>query len=419
MPFRRGLVTSAIAGVLLCFVVGIAAAEEITVLWGDVLTRGIWTEYAQKFEQETGIKVNAINVAYDQRFDKVVTSAMSGVGTFDVIQLDAIWTPQFAAAGWLWDITDHVDPDVLAELNPAAVDAVTYQGRIYGLPFFNSAKLLYYNEKMLKDAGFDRPPETLDEFVEYAAALTQGSGSDKVWGTVWSWAQDECLVCDYVALVHAFPDGRMFDETGNPVFNQGGGVKALQLMVDLLYKYEAADPASLTFHEDDVNKALASGRAAMIFNWEGAVQEANDPNTSQVPGQVRVGLIPAQPPLVSSTTLGPEGLAIMANAPNKEAALKFIEHMMDREVQKAIFVNGGFFPVYNDLYDDPELAALVEDFAIYGEQFAYGHARPKVVQYNEISDILQLELHNALLLRKSPQQALDDATAQISALLSE
>ena len=74
-----------------------ALANEVTVLWGDVLTRGIWTEYAAKFEEETGIKVNAINVAYDQRFDKVVTSAMSGVGTFDVIQLDAIWTPQFAA----------------------------------------------------------------------------------------------------------------------------------------------------------------------------------------------------------------------------------------------------------------------------------------------------------------------------------
>ena len=124
--------------VVLLFVFQVAA-EEVTVLWGDVLTRGIWTEYAARFEEETGIKVNTINVSYDQRFDKVVTSAMSGVGTFDVIQLDAIWTPQFAAAGWLWDITDHLDPEVLAELNPAAVDAVSYQGRIYGLPFFNSS----------------------------------------------------------------------------------------------------------------------------------------------------------------------------------------------------------------------------------------------------------------------------------------
>lgn len=402
--------------VVLLFVFQVAA-EEVTVLWGDVLTRGIWTEYAARFEEETGIKVNTINVSYDQRFDKVVTSAMSGVGTFDVIQLDAIWTPQFAAAGWLWDITDHLDPEVLAELNPAAVDAVSYQGRIYGLPFFNSSKLFYYNEKMLQDAGFDGPPQTLDELLEYAIAVTKGSGADKVWGTVWSWAQDECLICDYVALVYAYPDGELFDENGRPVFNQGGAVKALQFMVDLLHKYEVADPASLTFHEDDVNKALAAGRAAMILNWEGAVQEANDPATSQVPGQVRVGLIPAQPPLKSSTTLGPEGLAIMNNAPNKEAALKFVEYMMDREVQKAIFVNGGFFPVYKDLYNDPELAGMVDDFAVYGEQFSYGHSRPKVVQYNEISDILQLEIHNALLQRKSPQQALDDAAAKINALL--
>ena len=41
--------------------------------------------------------------------------------------------------------------------------------------------------------------------------------------------------------------------------------------------------------------------------------------------------------------MGPEGLAIMNNAPNKEAALKFVEYMMDVKF-KAIFVNGGFFP---------------------------------------------------------------------------
>ena len=95
--------TSVLAVLVVLLLACSAGAEEITVLWGDVLTRGIWTEYAAKFEKETGIKVNAINVSYDQRFDKVVTSAMSGVGSFDVIQLDAIWTPQFAAAGWLWE----------------------------------------------------------------------------------------------------------------------------------------------------------------------------------------------------------------------------------------------------------------------------------------------------------------------------
>ncbi len=392
-------------------------SQTVNVLWGDVLTRGIWQQYADKFEKETGIKVVTVNVAYDQRFDKIATSAMSGVGAYDVVQLDTIWTPQFVEAGWLLDITDLMPADKKASITALAVDAVSYRGRLYGMPFFNSAKLFYYNDKMLRDAGFSRPPETLDELRDYAIALTKGSGDDKVWGTVWSWAQDECLICDYVALVYAYPDGKMFEDDGTPVFNKGGGVKALQFMVDLLNTHKAADPASLTYHEDSVNKMLAAGKAAMILNWEGAVAEADDPETSKVPGQVRVGLIPAQPPIVSSTTLGPEGLAIMKNAPNKEAALKFVEYMMEPEVQKAIFVSGGFFPVYEALYDDPELAKEMKDFQVYGEQFKYGHARPKVASYAEISDILQLEIHNALLLKKTPQQALDDAARRIEGLM--
>ncbi|MCR4401612.1 MAG: ABC transporter substrate-binding protein [Firmicutes bacterium] len=397
----------------------LAATKTVNVLWGDVLTRGVWEQYAEKFEKETGIKVSTVNVTYDQRFDKIVTSAMSGVGTYDVVQLDTIWTPQLAEAGWLLDITELLPQEKRKTITPAALDAVTYKGRLYGLPFFNSAKLLYYNEKMLQEAGFSRPPRTLTEFRDYAVALTKGSGENKVWGTVWSWAQDECLICDYVALVHAYPDGKVFDESGKPAFNRGGGVKALQFMVDLLHKYKAADPASLTYHEDSVNKMLAAGKAAMIFNWEGAVAEADDPKTSKVPGQVRVALIPAEPPIVSSTTLGPEGLAIMKNAPNKEAALKFIEYMTSQEIQKAIFLSGGFFPVYEALYNDPDLGTRVRDFSVYGEQFRYGHARPKVGAYTEISDILQLELHNALLQKKTPQQALDDAAAKIEKIVSK
>jgi len=42
---------------------------------------------------------------------------------------------------------------------------VTYQGKLYGMPWYNSAKHLFYNAKLLKDAGFDKPPTTLDELV--------------------------------------------------------------------------------------------------------------------------------------------------------------------------------------------------------------------------------------------------------------
>ena len=58
---------------------------------------------------------------------------------------------------------------------------------------------------------------------------------------------------------------------------------------------------------------------------------------------------------------------------------------------------------------------MVDDFAVYGEQFSYGHSCPKVVQYNEISDIRSWR--STRTAAASRHSSLDDAAAKINALL--
>ena len=120
---------------------------------------------------------------------------------------------------------------------------MTYNGKLYGMPLFNSSKHLFYNAKLLKDAGFDHPPTTLDEFVAQAKATTKPGQ----WGSVWSWKQSEALICDWVAIMFTQPGAQILDSDGKAVFNTMGGTEALQWMVDLLYTHKAADPASLEY----------------------------------------------------------------------------------------------------------------------------------------------------------------------------
>ncbi|GGE03877.1 sugar ABC transporter substrate-binding protein [Marinithermofilum abyssi] len=56
---------------------------------------------------------------------------------------------------------------------PAARDAVTYEGKTYGLPLGMNTWMLYYNKDLLKKAGFDRPPETIQELKKYEAKLSE------------------------------------------------------------------------------------------------------------------------------------------------------------------------------------------------------------------------------------------------------
>jgi multiple sugar transport system substrate-binding protein len=54
-----------------------------------------------------------------------------------------------------------------------------------------------------------------------------------------------------------------------------------------------------------------------------------------------------------------------------------------------------------------------------GKQIEYGKARPNFPQYTKVSSVLQLEIHNALLKKKSPQQAMDDAAAEVRKILGK
>jgi multiple sugar transport system substrate-binding protein len=42
------------------------------------------------------------------------------------------------------------------------VDSNTHEGRVYGVPWFTDAGLLYYRQDLLEEAGFSEPPTTWD-----------------------------------------------------------------------------------------------------------------------------------------------------------------------------------------------------------------------------------------------------------------
>jgi multiple sugar transport system substrate-binding protein len=303
-------------------------------------------------------------------------------------------------------ITDAIKQDVPA----AALSAVTYNGKLYGMPLFNSAKHLFYNAKLLKEAGFDHPPATLDEFVAQAQATTRPGQ----WGSLWSWKQSEALLCDWLSLMFTQPGAQFLDSHGKAVFHTMGGTEALQGMVDLLYQHKVADPASLESTEDDVRKMLQTGTYALTYNWEGVLPEANDPQQSKAAPHIRVALLPGGRDIKSSSVNGAESWAILAQSRRHEAAWKLLEYMASPAWQKKAALLAGDYPILASLYSDPEIQKHMQDFAIYGEQFKYLVVRPQLPDYARKSDIIQRHLHTALLHKVSPKEAMHAAASEVN-----
>ncbi|MEZ4869609.1 MAG: extracellular solute-binding protein [Caldilineaceae bacterium] len=383
---------------------------------GEQVVNFLWTDsqnthqpLIKDFETASGITVNQTQVSYNDLLNKITTSVEGGADV-DVVEMDTIWTAQFASAQWVEDISAKITDAIKSGIPESALSAVTYQGKLYGMPWFNSAKHLFYNEKLLKDAGFDAPPATLDDFVTQAKATTK----EGQWGSTWCWKQAEGMICDWVAIMFTNKDAQILDANGKAVFNEMGGTDALQWMVDILYTHKAADPASLENTETEVLRALETGKYALTYNWEGTLPEANDPAKSQAAPNVKVGLLPGSKDVKSSSVNGSEGWAILANAKRKDNAWKLLEYMVSPAWQKKAALTIGDYPVLSSLYSDSELQKNIPDFALYGEQFNYLAVRPQVPGYAQKSDIIQRYLHEALLQKMSPKDAMDAAVAEVN-----
>lgn len=393
---------------------GAFAAEKttITVLSSDDFAAFRKAAIPDFEKANPDIKVNLISVGYDQLHDKIVTALAGGATGFDVIDVDEIWTAEFVEAGFLADVTDRVTAEMKKGIVPAGMNILTYQNRFWGLPMFVDTKFFYYNNDLLAKAGFKTPPQTWAEFVEQSKKLQEKKLVK--YATIWGWGQHEGLICDVVSIFPAF-GGRFIDPNGKFVVNNPDNVRALQFMVDLLYKYKAADPASITADDRSMLNSFIAGDVAFGLNWSFAWGIIDDPSQSKVAGKVRLALMPGEKKK-SASGAGSMGLEIASGSRQKDAAWKFIAFLAERQQQKNQAINYGALPIWQSLYTDPEVQKKHPALAEMSSQLKYAVSRPRLTWYSEFSRVLQLEVHNALTQNKSPKQALDDAQKEIERL---
>jgi multiple sugar transport system substrate-binding protein len=357
------------------------------------------------FEKENGVKVDFITTDYNSLHDKVVTSLAGGNANVDIVLVDTVWTSEFAKAGFIEPLTPYVQADLKDKIVPISYDQRVIDGDLYAFPVSNEGKFLYYNEKMLKDGGYNAPPKTWDELVSMSKDL-KAKGIAK-YGIVWGWTQAEGLICDYTLLVKSF-GGKFQDDQGNWVFNEGGALEALEFMVKSLKDKDFTDPSSMTLNDGTVLNAYAAGGIPFMMNWSFAVNALKDNK------DIKLAYIPGVPGKSESATVtGGGALGIAKSSKNKEWAWKLIDFISQKRSE--IIVNDyiGSLPVWKDLVDNKDLLAKYPDLQMMTKQFDSAVNRPNIAGYSEWSHTMQVAIASALVGDKSPKQALDDAKKEI------
>jgi multiple sugar transport system substrate-binding protein len=206
-------------------------------------------------------------------FDPNLINAINGGNPPDVaMPFGPDYIGQYCSSGLWQDLTPYMKADNLTinDFAPAAITYTNYNGNQCALPSLTDAYGLYYNKKMLADAGIT-PPKTMDELMADAKQLTvrNPDGTIKVAGFVPLDQWEELGPGD---LANAF-GAKWFDSSNKPQFaTDPGWASAFRWQKQLIdwYGFDNITKfyAANTNNEFNKSNAFENGKVAMTFDGE-------------------------------------------------------------------------------------------------------------------------------------------------------
>ena len=347
--------------------------------------------------------------AADQRHQLYVQWLNARAPDPDVLQLDVIWTAEFAGAGWILAL-DMFDPEV-HDFIPAALAAARWQGRLYAVPWFIDLGLLYWRTDLMP-----APPRSLSE-LRLVARRLQESGSTR-FGLVWQGARYEGLLTVFLEHLGAFGGG-ILDAQGRVIVDEPAGIRALTFMRDAVGRDGFVPPSVLAWQEEQARFAFQNGNAAFMRNWPYAWALLQDGAQSRVSNRFAVTPFPAGEGGRPTAALGGAQLAVNGSSAYPALAWALVRFLSAPEQMLERAQLATQLPARRSLYDTDALGeALPVPIDQVRQMFDAAIARPVTPVYSELSEILQVRIHRALSGQQTPTLALREAAREMRALLA-
>jgi multiple sugar transport system substrate-binding protein len=390
------------------------AQTRITVLL-QALEITQWQPLVDEFEaQNPDIKLDMIEGpnATNLVEDLYTSSFLLGDSPYDLVYMDIVWVPKFAAAGWLMPLNDRATQVNLEGFLDEDLAGGSYQGQLYRMPLRSDGGMLYYRKDLLNQIGAT-PPETFEDIVDISKELQSRGLVD--WGYVWQGRQYEGLSAMFVEILAGYGVFWVNPETLEVGLDQPEAIAAVEFLKSTITE-GIAPPGVTTYQEEETRRLFQSGKVAFMRNWPYAWSLGNAED-SPIAGQFGIKPMVHGEGFDSAACLGGWGLGIAASSQHPDVAWRLIEFFVSQEAQRQFILKNSYVPSQRSLFTDP---AIVQEFPHYPElQNVIESAvlRPPIAQYAQASDILQRYLSAALTGRNSAAEAMQLAADETRRLL--
>jgi len=354
----------------------------------------------------------------EQYFDQLRTQFQAQDGSLTLIAGDVIWPAQLAANSYIIDLSDRFTESMRSKFLQGPVESNTYQGKVYGVPWFTDAGLLYYRKDLLEKAGFSGPPATWDELKEQANKVMQDQGT-KV-GFVFQGAEYEGGTVNGLEFINSH-GGQVLDpnDASKVVIDSPESVAGLETEYSMVT--DGVTPQAVgTYTEPESEAPFLGGDAVFCRNWPYMYSLAGTGDFIK-PDLIDVAPLPAGDGGQSVSGLGGWNFFINAFAEQEaqDAAWEFVKFITAAEQQKFFSLGGSYLPTLSALYDDPEIKEKLPTVRLASEALKNTVPRPVSPVYSDMSLKMAEEFNAVLGGDTEPQQAISSLQKELQKIADQ
>jgi multiple sugar transport system substrate-binding protein len=260
----------------------------------------------------------------------------------DLFRMDDEIYPSFAVTGTLMDLTDRIQNEMPYDDYFLSAKAVyTFQGKMYALPTHGGVVVLYYNSKLLDEAGIPYPNTDgddykLDEFLEHCKKLTVDKNNDgriDVYGVGqrdwWPYWQE---------FIWRFGGSIYNRDMTECTINSPQSIEGMQYYADLRLVHKVAPSAAVQREEGGEGGGFTLFTSGRMAYWEdGPWPLINLRKVEDL--EYNIGIVPAGP-YGPQTRITWDSMAIAADAKNPDTAWEFMKEVGGKEFLQRLAVEG-------------------------------------------------------------------------------
>ena len=362
-------------------------------------------------EENPNISINLIELPENtsDKLQALLIALRSGDDSIDFFNADVTWTPLFASSGLIDDVEKDFPASERSAFLPSTIDAASYNGKVWGIPFRTDAGVLYYRKDLLNEYNKE-VPETWEELKNTSLEIVtaEREAGNEMYGMAGSMKQYEGLTCNAVEWFYS-NGGTVIDDSGNIKINTPENKEILALIREMV-ELDLYPEGILSYGSGDVRASMFQGNQVFMRAWPKAYALSMNDESSNVVGKLGVAELPrGKSGEMGHSTLGGWQLFVSKNSTHKAEALQFMKFYASEYAMKLHALNDSYLPARAALYSDEEILAANPFFGMIEDILANAVPRPKTPFYAETSSIIQVEVQKALNGSKSVDQALEDA----------